>query len=69
MCAVVYFVVGIKFGQDLMPDGCTPMGEFIVFTLVTLWSASLVYAYCEKKDAVWRIYGMCCIGIEFLYCA
>jgi rod shape determining protein RodA len=31
------------------------MGEFIVFTLVTLWSASLVYAYCEKKDAVWKI--------------
>lgn len=55
VCAVVYFVVGIKFGQDLMPDGCTPMGEFIVFTLVTLWSASLVYAYCEKKDAVWKI--------------
>jgi rod shape determining protein RodA len=55
VCAVVYFVVGIKFGQDLMPDGCTPMGEFIVFTLITLWSASLVYAYCEKKDAVWKI--------------
>ena len=55
VCAVVYFVVGIRFGQNLMPDDCTPMGEFIVFSLVTLWSAALVYAYCGKKDAVWNI--------------
>ena len=46
VCAVVYFVVGIRFGQNLMPDDCTPMGEFIVFSLVTLWSAALVYDYC-----------------------
>lgn len=55
VCAVVYFVVGIRFGQDLMPDGCTPVGEFVVFSLVTIWSASLVYAYCEKKGAAWNI--------------
>ena len=55
VCAVVYFVVGIRFGQNLMPDDCTPMGEFIVFSLVTLWSAALVYAYCGKKDAVGNI--------------
>lgn len=55
VCAVVYFVVGIKFGQDLMPDDCTPVGEFVVFSLVTLWAASLVYAYCDKKNVVRNI--------------
>lgn len=28
---VVYFVVGIRFGQELLPDGCTCLGEFAVF--------------------------------------
>jgi len=55
VCAVVYFVVGIRFGKDLMPDACTPVGEFVVFSLVTVWSASLVYAYCDKKEAVRNI--------------
>lgn len=47
---VVYFVVGIRFGQDLMPDECTSVGEFAVFSLITLMAAALVYAYCEKKS-------------------
>lgn len=53
--AVVYFVVGIRFGNEWMPDECTPIGEFAVFSLITLMSAVLVYAYCEKKKAVGNI--------------
>ena len=53
--AVIYFVVGIRFGQDLLPDGSTPVGEFAVFTLVTVLSAALTYAYSENKRAVWNI--------------
>ena len=47
---VVYFVVGIRFGHDMMPDECTPVGEFVVFSLITVLSALLVNAYCEKKS-------------------
>mgnify|MGYP003494776824 FL=1 len=47
---VVYFVVGIRFGQELLPDGCTCLGEFAVFSLITFLSALLVYAYCEQKN-------------------
>lgn len=50
--AIVYFVVGIRFGHELMPDECTPIGEFAVFLLITLLSSILVNAYCEKKKAV-----------------
>lgn len=53
--AVVYFVVGIRFGNELMPDGCTSIGEFAVFFLVTVLSASLVYAYGGKKKVGHRI--------------
>ena len=53
--AVVYFVVGIRFSHELMPDGSTPIGEFAVFTLVTLLSAILVYNYCNKKRVIRNI--------------
>ena len=53
--AVVYFVVGIRFGQDVMPDECTPLGEFAVLTLITFLCASLVHAYCQKKGVVKNI--------------
>lgn len=53
--AVVYFVVGIRFGHEWMPDECTPIGEFAVFSLITVLSAILVNAYCEKKKVVLHI--------------
>lgn len=46
---MAYFVIGIRFGHDLMPDECTFIGEFAVFSLITILSALLVNAYCEKK--------------------
>lgn len=53
--AVVYFVVGIRFSHELMPDECTPIGEMAVFSLITLLSATLVHVYCHKKKVVTRI--------------
>ncbi len=50
ICAVIYFVIGIRFGHELMPDGCTSIGEFVVLSLIVLFSTILVYVYCKKKD-------------------
>lgn len=55
ICAVIYFVVGIRFSHDLMPDDFTPLGEFAVFSLITLLSSGLVYSYCNHKKVVQNI--------------
>jgi rod shape determining protein RodA len=55
ICAVVYFVVGIRFGHEMTPDGCTSIGEFFVLLLITIFSASLVHVYCKKKEVVRNI--------------
>jgi len=55
ICAVVYFVVGIRFGHELMPDECTSIGEYFVLLLVTVFSASLVHVYCKKRKVVRNI--------------
>ena len=57
ICAVVYFVVGIRFSQEMMADDCTSVGEFSVLLLITILSAMLVNSYCKKKPVVWYING------------
>lgn len=57
ICAVVYFVVGIRFSQEMMSDDCTSVGEFSVLLLITILSALLVNTYCKKKSVVWYILG------------
>ena len=55
ICAVVYFVVGIRFGHEMMPDEYTSKGEYFVLLLVTVFSASLVHVYCKKREVVRNI--------------
>ena len=52
ICAVVYFVVGIRFGQDFLPDGCTPVGEFVVLALIMILSFMLIRIYCQKVKRI-----------------
>ena len=70
ICAVVYFIVGIRFSNDLMFDEQTPWGEFSVFALILLLSAVLVKVYCKHvpKLANYIIaasVGLMLLGIAF----
>ena len=51
ICAVAYFVIGIGFSQVLLPDGETYMGEFLVLSLIVIFTACLTHAYCEAQKA------------------
>jgi rod shape determining protein RodA len=55
ICAVVYFVVGIRFSEDLMGDGATVVGQFWVLLLILVLCAALVRVYCPKREPVWHI--------------
>lgn len=45
VCAVVFFIVGLRFGAVMMPDEMTTWGEFSVLTLVILLASLLVRLY------------------------
>lgn len=51
--AVIYFVVGIRYDEVMIPDTPTPMGEFIVYSLILLFAGGMVWVY-EKNKAVTR---------------
>lgn len=56
---VVYFVVGIRYGETMIPPTPTPVGPFIVLTLVQLFSAGMVRIYCKNKRESWLIIAYC----------
>lgn len=48
VCAVVYFVVGIRFDEVMIADTPTPIGEFIVLLLVLLFAGGMVWVYKKR---------------------
>ena len=50
---VVYFVVGIRFADVMMGITPTSIGKFAVLLLVQIFSAGLVFVYCnDKRDTI-----------------
>ena len=45
ICAVVYFVVGIRFDAVMIADTPTPIGEFAVLLMVLLFAGGMVWVY------------------------
>ena len=52
---VVYFVVGIRYGETLIEPSPTPIGPFVVLLLVQLFTAGMVRTYCKDKHKSWLI--------------
>lgn len=56
VCAVTYFVVGIRFSEvqvsEIIP---TSVGTFSVLLMILLFTAGMMWTYCEKKRAVWNV--------------
>ncbi|WP_288155940.1 rod shape-determining protein RodA [Phocaeicola sartorii] len=48
--AVTYFVVGVRYENTMLGIIPTSVGEFLVLTMVLLFTAGMVYVYCKRKD-------------------
>lgn len=62
---VIYFVVGIKYENLLLWDTPTSVGKFVVLLLVQIFTAGMVYTYCNDKGRALRI-GIICLGITLI---
>lgn len=50
--AVIYFVVGLRFGNELLWDTPTSIGRFSVLLLIIAFSIGLVWNYCKQWPPV-----------------
>lgn len=57
VCAVLYFVVGIRFDQIYIADTPTPIGEFAVLLMIILFSGAMVWVYKKKWAPTRNIIG------------
>lgn len=56
VCAVTYFVVGIRFSEEPLSEIIpTSVGTFSVLLLILLFTAGMMWTYCKKKAPVWNV--------------
>ncbi len=58
VCAVLYFVLGIRYADAMLADTPTPLGQFLVLTLVLLVAAGMTWVYTRRAAAARLIAGV-----------
>jgi rod shape determining protein RodA len=67
-CAVLYFIVGIRFGATPMSDGVTSTGQFVVLLLIIIFASGMVNIYTQQHEKARNILviPLGIIGIAYL---
>jgi len=58
VCAVLYFIVGIRFGEEMLPGMPTSIGLFSVLFLILLFAGGMVWVYMKRWPPVRNIIGI-----------
>ena len=66
---VIYFVVGIRYADVMLAATPTSVGKFTVLLLIQLFSAGMVWVYCNDKRDAWRLFAFCggVTGVALLF--
>lgn len=58
VCAVLYFVLGIRYAEVMLADTPTPLGQFLVLTIVLLLAAGMTWVYTKRSDTARMMAGI-----------
>lgn len=58
VCAVIYFIVSIRFDQVAVFESATSVGEFSVLAMIMLFAGIMVWTYCKSWKVVRNILGV-----------
>lgn len=56
VAAVVYFVVGVRFSEVLLPGTHTAVGQFVVLLLIWLFCSGMLSVYCRRTPHARRVF-------------
>jgi rod shape determining protein RodA len=48
VCGIVYFIVGIRFDEVMIPNTPTSVGQFAVLSMIILFAAGMIWVYLRK---------------------
>ena len=55
VCGIMYFIVGIRFDEVMIPNTPTSVGQFAVLSMIILFAAGMIWAYLRKLKPVRNI--------------
>lgn len=55
LAATIYFVVGIRFKEDVLPGTTSVLGTFVVLLLIMLFAYAMLIIYLEKWKLAFRL--------------
>ena len=58
VCAVIYFIVGIRFGDVMITGTSTPIGQFSVLAMILMFAGGMVWVYMKRWPPVRNIIGI-----------
>ena len=58
LAAILYFVLGIRFADVLMPDHQTSVGRYVVLLLVQMFTIALTAVYCRPLEWMLKVAGV-----------
>lgn len=67
VCAVIYFVLGIRYADVFLGDTPTPLGQFVVLLLVQLFAAGMLWTYGGEHRLAFRLAGVS-LAVQTLAC-
>ncbi len=62
---VVYFVVGIRYADNMLSITPTSIGKYVVLLLIQLFSSAMVWVYCRDRRDALRLLTLC-LGITLV---
>ena len=67
-CAVLFFIVGIKYNQVFFDGGVTSVGEFSVLAIVLVIVSGMLWVYERKIDLIKTVWGtsLLILGISYV---
>lgn len=67
-CAVLFFIVGIKFNQVVLDGGVTSLGEFAVLAIILVIVSGMLWIYEKRMTLIKTVWGtsLFILGISYV---
>ena len=62
---VVYFVVGIRYADNMLSITPTSIGKYAVLLMIQIFSSAMVWVYCRDRSDAFRLLAFC-LGITLV---
>lgn len=61
VCAILYFILSVRYGEVCVGGMGANAGELLVLSLIVVFACSMVWVYCKRSKVGFRFMGWCAL--------